>query len=70
MEGGLTLVLDVGKTNAKMSLWNRAGACVARRARANVPQAGGDYPSLDLDGLEAFVADTVRGSAASNASRR
>ena len=60
MEGGLTLVLDVGKTNAKMSLWNRAGACVARRARANVPQAGGDYPSLDLDGLEAFVADTVR----------
>ena len=39
MEGGLTLVLDVGKTNAKMSLWNRAGDCVARRARANVPQA-------------------------------
>ncbi len=60
MDDRLTLVLDIGKTNAKISLWNRAGACVARKVRANSAGVGADYPSLDLEGLEGFVASSVR----------
>lgn len=60
MPGRLTLVLDVGKTNAKLSLWNAEGGCLARKARANAPSPAGPWPTLDLAGLEAFVAEGVR----------
>ncbi len=30
-----TVVFDVGKTNAKLTLWDSAGHCLERRARRN-----------------------------------
>ena len=70
MPANLSLVLDVGKTNAKISLWNDAGACVARKVRANPAAGDGRYPALDLQGLETFVAETVREMAQLGAVRR
>ena len=60
MEDGCSLVLDVGKTNAKMTLWSRSGECLARRARANQAHAAGRYPRLDLEGVEAWIKATLK----------
>ena len=35
MTAGWTIVLDVGKTHSKATLWDDAGDCVAQRQRAN-----------------------------------
>src|ERR1700740_1434101 len=60
MKEGCSLVLDVGKTNAKMTLWDSSGECIARRSRANQRQTFGAYASLDLKGIEAWVTATMR----------
>ncbi|QUD90616.1 FGGY-family carbohydrate kinase [Phenylobacterium montanum] len=60
MKDGCSLVLDVGKTNAKMTLWTADGDCLARRVRANEPQRGGPFPTLDRQGLEAWVKATLK----------
>ncbi len=53
-------VLDVGKTNAKLTLWNRQGVCVERRTRPNETPPAKTYRALDLDGIEAWVVETLR----------
>jgi sugar (pentulose or hexulose) kinase len=60
MKDGCSLVLDVGKTNAKMTLWNADGDCIARQVRANPAGPADPYPALDLAGLEAWVKTTLR----------
>ena len=61
----LTLVLDIGKSHAKLLLIDAAGAVVERHGRANgsVTSPLG-YPALDLRGLTQWVAETLTGSAA------
>ena len=59
MKGRCTAVLDVGKTNAKLTLWDRGGTCVERLVRANMAGDDGAYPALDLQGLEAWVRETL-----------
>ncbi len=49
LEPGHAIVVDIGKTHAKVSLWSRGGRCIAKHTRANAPQAGGEYPALDTD---------------------
>lgn len=50
-----TIVLDVGKTLSKLSLWTPEGHPLARQTRPN-PRS----PTLDAAGIESWVAATLR----------
>jgi sugar (pentulose or hexulose) kinase len=54
------VVLDVGKTLAKLTLWSPEGALLDRKTRLNerkLSQAG--YPTLDVAGIEAWMGATL-----------
>jgi sugar (pentulose or hexulose) kinase len=57
----LTLVIDIGKSNAKLLLLDDAGQVVERHSRANasVTSALG-YPALDVMGLQHWMQSTLR----------
>ncbi|HZF43028.1 MAG TPA: carbohydrate kinase [Sphingomonadaceae bacterium] len=55
----LVVVLDIGKTTAKLTLWTRGGELVSRETRANARIDAGAYAALDVDGIEAWMADTL-----------
>jgi sugar (pentulose or hexulose) kinase len=57
--GALTLVLDAGKTLAKLSLWDDAGRLIERRTRANACVDTGDYLALDVGGIDAWMAEVL-----------
>ena len=59
MSAGWTVVLDVGKTLAKATLWNEACECVARRIRPNDHPEIGGMPVLDVFGIEAWLESTL-----------
>jgi len=60
MQTHATVVLDVGKTLAKASLWESNGTLIERRCRPNArPEAGG-YLALDAAGIEKWLATTLR----------
>lgn len=54
----LSVVLDVGKTMSKLTLWD-GGALVERRTRANESVATGQYRTLDSDGIAAWMVETL-----------
>lgn len=54
-----TLVLDVGKSNAKLVLFNAEGDVIARRVRANRSVQTPHYLALGLDALQAWVLESV-----------
>lgn len=61
---GSVIVVDVGKTVAKISLWSRDGQCIDRRTRPNasLPNAslqGSPCPSLDLAALAAWLEEAL-----------
>ena len=60
MGGRLTVVLDVGKTMAKLTLWSPEGELVARETRANERVEAQGYVALDASGIEAWMAETLR----------
>lgn len=60
MKGRATIVLDIGKTLAKLSLWAPDGALVERRVRANERVHAGGYAALDTAGIEGWAAETLR----------
>lgn len=60
MKGRATIVLDVGKTLAKLSLWSPDGVMIERQVRANARIKTGTYAALDVAGIEAWVAETLR----------
>jgi L-fuculokinase len=45
------IVLDIGKTNAKLALIDADGRVLAERRRPNAVRTDGPYPHLDTDGL-------------------
>src|SRR6266404_1779806 len=55
MTTGWTIVLDVGKTLSKASLWDEAGVCAAHRARANSLDNAGVSQTLDTAGIERWL---------------
>ena len=59
----LTLVIDIGKSNAKLLLLDGDGTVVERHSRANtsVPSPLG-YPALDVHGLQQWMQHTLRAS--------
>src|SRR4051812_12609111 len=52
-----TIVLDVGKTLAKLSLWTARGALIERRTRPNQRAVAA---VLDATGIEAWIEATLR----------
>ena len=64
MGNGLSVVLDLGKTLSKLSLWDESGAMLARRTRPNEPVAaklGGETVRvLDSAGIESWAAEVLR----------
>lgn len=55
MSDELTVVLDVGKSMAKLSLWTSAGVMVVRETRANERFQAAGYAALDGGGIEAWM---------------
>ena len=55
-----TVVLDIGKTNAKLTLIDAAGATLASLRRANSVLDVAPYPQLDTEALWAWMLDTLR----------
>jgi hypothetical protein len=54
-----TIVLDVGKTLAKLSLWTASGKLIERRTRPNARVNAGDYRALDVLGIEEWMAGVL-----------
>lgn len=52
-------VLDLGKTLTKLTLWEAGGAPVERRTRPNARAAGPGYAALDVEGIEAWLVETL-----------
>jgi sugar (pentulose or hexulose) kinase len=57
---GFAVVLDVGKTHSKASLWSPQGEPVAARQHVNAPLQGPGYQALDAVGIEAFLEESLR----------
>jgi sugar (pentulose or hexulose) kinase len=60
MAGGWIIVLDIGKSFSKASLWDEAGDCVAQRSRANPRLESEGRLILDCIGIERWLHDTLR----------
>lgn len=60
MSDRMVVVLDVGKTMAKASLWDSAGALVRRIVRPNARCFSGEYPALDAAGVEVWLGDALK----------
>jgi len=55
MADGWTIVLDVGKTFSKASLWDERGVCVRQRSRPNQSLKVGAYQALDAAAIEVWL---------------
>jgi sugar (pentulose or hexulose) kinase len=54
---GCVVVLDVGKSLTKLTLWSPDGRLLERHARPNTPQrASAGYRALDVEGIEDWTA--------------
>ena len=53
---GFIVVLDVGKSLSKLTLWSPERQMVARRARANLSYNADGFVSLDVPGITAWLA--------------
>jgi sugar (pentulose or hexulose) kinase len=56
---GSIVVLDVGKTLAKVTLWSRDGRLLDRRTRPNERVSADGYACLDTEGISAFLAQAL-----------
>jgi sugar (pentulose or hexulose) kinase len=59
MAGGWTIVLDVGKTLSKATLWDECAVCVAQRSRPNQRSTSGVSVTLDVMGIEQWLAGVL-----------
>ena len=59
MEPGRTVVIDLGKTLSKVSLWSDSGEMVARRVRQNAPLIVGGTRRLDTPGIGRWLIETL-----------
>lgn len=53
------VVLDAGKTNAKLTLWDPAGRPLAHRVRPNGNGQSHGYRALDANGIENWLSETL-----------
>ena len=59
---GRTIVVDIGKTHAKISLWSKTGKLIGRKVRANNtrPVSTHSYRTLDVHGIDAWLLESMR----------
>ncbi|QGZ94918.1 FGGY-family carbohydrate kinase [Terricaulis silvestris] len=55
MAGDCVLVLDVGKSNTKLTLWTAAGRRLAGRVRPNSSVRAPTHAALDVEGIESWL---------------
>ncbi|TFW29289.1 FGGY-family carbohydrate kinase [Duganella callida] len=60
MTADATVVLDIGKTNVKLSLLDRAGAVLDERRMANAVLHDAPYPHYDTDRMWHWMLDAMR----------
>lgn len=58
---GNFIVVDIGKTLSKVSLWTRSGEMVDRHVRPNAPCERDGVRCLDADGIGEWLLATLRG---------
>jgi sugar (pentulose or hexulose) kinase len=54
-----SIVFDVGKTHAKLTLWSPEGVLIRRSERPNALIDAGHYRALDSQGIEAWAVGTL-----------
>lgn len=59
MPQGFAIVIDIGKTLSKVSLWSRDGVMLDRVTRSNVPVELDGIRRLDAAGIAGFVLDAL-----------
>ncbi|KCZ93464.1 FGGY-family carbohydrate kinase [Hyphomonas johnsonii] len=59
MQGNAIVVLDVGKSMSKLSLWTSGGELIDRKVRPNARCLDGDFAVLDVAGIAPWVIDTL-----------
>jgi sugar (pentulose or hexulose) kinase len=60
MQGEGAVVLDIGKTHSKLTLWDGEGGLVDTLIRANRRVRAADYAALDVEGIESWLAEGLR----------
>ena len=60
MEKNAIVVLDIGKTMSKLSLWTAGGELICREFRPNERRSLGDFGVLDVQGISPWVLDTLK----------
>lgn len=60
MRHGCVVVLDVGKTLAKLTMWSPERRLIERRDYRNKPVKSDGYPALDVDGIEAWLGAALK----------
>src|SRR5271170_5350800 len=59
MTADWTVVLDIGKTHSKATLWDERGLCQALRSRTNQRLRSGSSLTLDVSGIEQWLQQTL-----------
>lgn len=68
LEAGTIIVVDIGKTQSKLSLWTRAGQMLDKQVRRNSTVLVDGIRRLDSDGIGAWLIDTMKRYADENVS--
>ncbi|HQS96738.1 MAG: carbohydrate kinase [Novosphingobium sp. 17-62-19] len=69
MGSGATIVIDLGKTLSKVSLWDAGGRVLDRHVRANIPCEAGGIRRLDASAIGQWLLETLGRFAAVPVSR-
>ncbi len=59
MAGGWIIVIDIGKSFSKASLWDETGHCTAQRTRANPRLESAGRLMLDFSGIERWLREAL-----------
>jgi len=60
VKDGFAIVVDIGKTLAKVSLWSRDGEMLARETRPNEPIVIDGIRRLDASGIESLLIASLK----------
>ncbi|MFZ5742989.1 MAG: FGGY-family carbohydrate kinase [Pseudomonadota bacterium] len=64
MQSALRLVLDIGKTTAKLSAWDDTGQCLGRFSHSNQVMSAQGYSALNVVGIEDWLVGAMQACAA------
>ena len=63
MNSGFAVIVDIGKTLSKITLWSRDGQMLEKFARPNERRVVDGIPRLDESGIAGFIVETLKGLA-------